>query len=103
MMLIFSDDVSSLPFVINAGLLIVNLLPLKNLDGGRFLYNLLMLKTDGADADRFLFFCEILTAAVLCVILAVSLAVFSVNASFVLFSLMIVVMTVSEIFEYKKC
>ena len=38
MMVIFIKQPQGLPFIMNAGLLIVNLLPVKSLDGGRFLY-----------------------------------------------------------------
>ena len=97
---IFSRNLSSLPFIINAGLLFVNLLPVKSLDGGRFLYNLIQLKYNSITADRILQITEILTIIMICGVLVVSFFIDSVNASFVLFSVMLVVMIATEIFEY---
>ncbi len=102
LMVIFSRNISSLPFIINAGLLFVNMLPVKSLDGGRFVYNLILMKYDGITADRALQITEIMTILLICTVLIVSFFIERVNASFVLFSVMLVVMISTEVFEYTK-
>ncbi len=101
-MVIFSRNLSSLPFIINAGLLMVNLLPVRSLDGGRFIYNLILLKCNGITADRILQITEIMIVLLICTVLVVSFFIERVNASFVLFSVMLVVMISTEVFEYAK-
>jgi hypothetical protein len=102
LMLIFSENFSSLPFIINSGLLFVNLLPVKSLDGGRFIYNLILLKHNGSTADRFLQITEIMTILLICAVLAVSFFIKKINTSFILFSVLLVVMILSEVFQYIK-
>ena len=99
MMLIFSFCMKSLPFVINTGLLIFNLLPLKNLDGGRFIYNMMLHFSDNIHAVRVLFAAECITLIFLIILLIFSLIKDFANTTFVFFVLMIVFSTLTDMFK----
>lgn len=96
MMLIFSFRVNSLPFILNTGLLLFNLLPLKNLDGGRFLYNMTLHFSDASHAISVLFAAEGITLLLLVLFLVVSLIKDFANTTFVFFVLMIVFSTLAD-------
>ena len=99
MMLIFSFRMKSLPFVINTGLLIFNLLPLKNLDGGRFIYNMMLHFSDNNHAVRVLFAAECITLIFLIILLIFSLIKDFANTTFIFFVIMIVVSTLADMFK----
>lgn len=76
---------------INFGLFFVNILPLKMLDGGRFLLNLLLTFADEETSEKIMNFTELLTLVCLIIILAVSAAEKSLNISYILFVIFLVV------------
>lgn len=89
-------DMSELPFAINTGLFVINILPVKTLDGGRFIYNFIMSVGDEEKAVKVINKLEILTASILIAVLIFSLVAGYVNTSFVLFSIFLVIIIVSE-------
>lgn len=89
-------DFTGLPFAINAGLFIVNMLPVKTLDGGRFIYNFILSVADEKKAEKVLDLLEISTAFLLIAVLVISLVTEFVNSSFVLFTVFLVIAIVSE-------
>lgn len=91
-------DITGLPFAINAGLFIINMLPVKTLDGGRFIYNLLLICSDEEKATKIINTLEIITSVILIAVLVISLITEYVNTSFVLFSVILVIIIVSECF-----
>lgn len=91
-----------LAFIINSGLFAVNMLPVKMLDGGRFLYFFLSLKTDIAKAEKILNVTEIITLAALITLLILSLVFGFVNTSFVFFSSGLVIMTAVSLVSPKR-
>ncbi len=84
-------DITGLPFAINSGLFIINMLPVKTLDGGRIVYNLMMSKTDEEKADKIINILEIITAILLIVVMIISLVSDYANTSFVFFSVTLVI------------
>ena len=99
MMLIFSSRMKSLLFIINTGLLLFNLLPLKNLDGGRFIYNMMLHFSDNIHAVRVLFAAECITLIFLIILLIFSLIKDFANTTFIFFVIMIVVSTLADMFK----
>ncbi|MBR3869163.1 MAG: hypothetical protein IKM66_07590 [Clostridia bacterium] len=88
-------DITGLPFAINTGLFIINMLPVKTLDGGRFIYNFIS-AADEEKASKVINTLEIGTALMIIAVLIVSLITGYVNTSFVLFSVFLVIIIVSE-------
>lgn len=99
MMLLFSSHRESLPFMINTGLAFFNLLPLKSLDGGRFIYNFLLYFRDNDNAVRVLFYMETATLIFLILLLVFSLIKGFTNTTFILFVLMLVLTTLTDMFK----
>ena len=97
LMLLFSFDVRGLPFLINAGLLIFNLLPLKTLDGGRFFYNIVLIYTNSVTALKVVRIAELFTAIILVFLLIFLLIAGIANATFILFVFMFVLTAVWEL------
>ena len=89
-------DMTGLPFAINSGLFIINMLPVKTLDGGRFVYNFLLASVDEENARKVMNISEIITALMLIAVLIFSLITGFVNTSFVLFAVLLVIIIVSE-------
>lgn len=89
-------DKGGLAFAINTGLFIVNMLPVKTLDGGRFVYNLLLSETDEEKADKIINTLEIFTAVMLISVMIISLVTGYVNTSFVFFSVTLVTIIVLQ-------
>lgn len=89
-------DISGLPFAVNAGLFIVNILPVKTLDGGRFFYNLMLAYADESKADRIINILEIVTAIMLVAVMITSLVTGYSNTSFVFFSVTLVIIIVLQ-------
>lgn len=83
-------DSDSLPFAINSGLFVINMLPVKTLDGGRFLYNLMLIHTNEENADRIMRIIEICTVILIISVMTISLIKGYVNTSFVFFSVTLV-------------
>lgn len=92
------DDFFVLPFNINLGLFLINMLPVKMLDGGRIIYNYALLITDEKTADKVILIFEIITEIILGAVLIISLAVGYVNTTFVFFSCNITAMIFFGIF-----
>ena len=92
--LYFCDDI---PFFINLSLLIINLLPLKSLDAGRFLYNAVLMSGDEAEALKIMNITETAVCIVLISLLIVTLCFNIINVSFIVFTVMAVVTAVSDI------
>lgn len=99
MMIVFSYDTASVPFMINTGLAVFNLLPLKSLDGGRFVYNFTLSLSDSEKADRILFCAETVTLVLLIFLLIISLTEGYANTTFILFVMMLSVTTLSEMLK----
>lgn len=89
-------DISGLPFAVNTGLFLVNILPVKTLDGGRFIYNLILSETDEEKADKTINTLEILTVVMLVAVMIISLVTGYVNTSFVFFSVTLVIIIVLQ-------
>ena len=95
-----SDNVDiSLASDINLGLLLINLLPVRTLDGGRFVNNLLLLNLDCITVGHILRLTEIAVAIILIFTLVITLIFNIVNSSFVFFVLMLEFMIVSGILK----
>lgn len=95
-------DIKSISFAINAGLFLINILPVKTLDGGRFVYYLCMMKFDEIKVIKILLFFEMLTVIFLVAVLFLSLVTGFVNTSFVMFSVLLVIMICFELFYYNS-
>ena len=89
-------DMSGLPFAVNAGLFIVNILPVKTLDGGRFINNLILSRSDSEKAVKIINSLEISTAVMLVIVLMISLVTGCENTSFVFFAVTLVVIIVLQ-------
>ena len=89
----------SLASDINLGLLLINLLPVRTLDGGRFVNNLLLLNLDCITVGHILRLTEIAVAVILIFTLVMTLIFNIVNTSFVFFVLMLEFMIVSGILK----
>lgn len=84
-------DMTGLPFAINSGLFIINILPVKTLDGGRFVHNLLLVCTAKEKADKIMNYLEVFTAIMLVLIMIISLVTGYANTSFVFFTVTLVI------------
>lgn len=91
------NDCFTLPFYINTGLFVVNILPLGNLDGGRFVKYAILELSDEEKARRILRLCEISVLVLLVSVLVLSLIFDFVNTSFVFFLVSLSIMTVSDL------
>lgn len=91
-----------LPFYINIGLGIINLLPIKTLDGGRFLYFFMLKKSDEEKAGKAVNTAEIITAVCLCFILLFSVLKNAVNTSFVFFTVSLALTVFADLAFPKK-
>ena len=89
-------DISGVPFVVNTGLFIVNILPVKTLDGGRFINNLILSHSDEDKADKIMNRLEIATAVMLVIVLIISLVTGCENTSFVFFAVTLVIIIVLQ-------
>ena len=89
-------DMSGLPFAVNAGLFIVNILPVKTLDGGRFINNLILSRSDAEKAVKIMNSLEITTVVKLVTVLILSLLTDCANTSFVFFSVTLVIIIVLQ-------
>lgn len=96
-MLIFIGDTSSLLFSVNMCLLIVNLLPVSSLDGGRLLFCLVAMLKGVASAERAVTFSGIIAAFLLCVALLMLLLSGNTNASVVIFTVIVIFSVVSDL------
>ncbi len=92
-------DVFVLPFNINIGLFLINMLPVRMLDGGRFVNNLLLLKLDEITAYKVMSYLEIAVIIVLVLLLIVMLIAHVVNTSFVFFVCSFVGITVVSLIK----
>lgn len=99
MTLIFIKQPQGLPFIMNAGLLIVNLLPVKSLDGGRFLYYFISMLLSEEKADNILKILSIVTALVLAVMLVFMLVTGFKNPSVLIFAVIMIVSVAAELFR----
>lgn len=99
MMLIFMNQPTALPFIMNAGLLVVNLLPVKSLDGGRFLYYLISMLGSEQKAENALKILSIITALALAAILVFMLVSGFKNPSVLIFAVIMIVSVTSELFR----
>lgn len=95
-MFIFVSDKDSLCFTINAGLFFINVLPVKSLDGGRFVFYLVSQFKNETAAMKVIFLLEFITIIFVIALLIMLFAANSVNSSVVLFSVILVVMIISE-------
>lgn len=78
-------EIFVLPFNINIGLALINMLPVRMLDGGRFINYLLLMRSDGCAVQKISEVFEVITALILIVILIITLILNVVNTSFVFF------------------
>ena len=88
-----------LPFLINSGLLIINLLPLRCLDAGRFLNNLIIILKDGFYAEKVMKISETVVCVCLVALLCFLLVNRIVNPSFIMLTVMLVVTTAVEMIK----
>lgn len=88
---------SELPFYINTGLLIINLLPFRSLDAGRFLYNLTVILKDEFYAEKIMNITETVVCVCLVLLLICLLLNRIVNPSFIALTVMLVVTTVTQL------
>ena len=89
----------SMAYDINLGLLLINLLPVTTLDGGRFLSNLLLIFLDYEAVRHIIIIVEIIVAVILIITLVMTLILNIVNTSFVFFVLMLEFMIVSGVLK----
>lgn len=101
-MLIFASDKDSLVFMINSGLFLINILPVKSLDGGRFIFYLVSRFKNETAAMKVIFLLEVVTILFVAVLLVVLFYVNNVNSSIVMFSVILVVMIISEYLNNKS-
>lgn len=92
-------DKSSLVFIVNSGLFFINLLPLKSLDGGRFLYSFIAMKKDEITAERVILLSELLTLCLLIISLALLLIFRYANMSISVFTVLLIVAILSDLFS----
>lgn len=93
------NDSYILPFYINIGLFIVNMLPMSSLDGGRFLRYMLLEVADEEMARKVTKICESAVLVILVTVLVFSLVFDFVNTSFVFFVLSLSIMTVFDLMK----
>ena len=96
-LLIFIRDTSSLLFSVNLCLLLVNLLPVSSLDGGRLLYCLTATLKGVNAAERAVTVSGIVTAFILCVILVLLILSGNTNASVVIFAVIVIFSVASDL------
>lgn len=96
-MLLHYDESFVVPFAVNTGLMLINLLPVKSLDGGRFLHSFLLMKTDMHKADAILQKTETITILFLAVIMVASVALEKTNTSFVFFCIALCALIVRDL------
>ena len=89
--------ISETALIINTGLLIVNMLPVKSLDGGRFVYSLLSVFIDEKRTELIMNILAIITAFIHVSVMILSLVAGFVNTSFVLFTGFLVLVIISEL------
>lgn len=90
-------DISQTALIINTGLFVVNMMPVKSLDGGRFISGLLSVFLDEKRVIVIMNILAIVTAVVLILIMILSLVTGFVNTSFVLFAVFLVLVIISEL------
>ena len=90
-------DISQTALIINTGLFVVNMMPVKSLDGGRFISGLLSVFLDEKRVIVIMNILAIVTAVVLILIMILSLVTGFVNTSFVLFTVFLVLVIISEL------
>lgn len=88
------NEMFILPFNINLGLFFINMLPIRTLDGGRFLSSLMLIFFDEDKVRRISVITEIVVALFLIAVLILSLVFNVVNTSFVFFVICLVTMIV---------
>ena len=88
-----------LPFYINAGLLVINLLPLRSLDAGRFINNLIIIRKDELHAEKIMNITETVVCICLVLLLICLLINRIVNPSFIALTVMLVVTTVVQLLK----
>ena len=93
------NEIFSLPFNINLGLFLINMLPVRTLDGGRFLNCLLLKFLDEEKAQRTSVLAESSVVLLLIAVLILTLIFGVVNTSFVFFALSLVCMTVFSLIK----
>lgn len=86
-----------LPFLINTGLLMINLLPLRNLDAGRLLNNLIIIFKDELHAEKVMNVSETIVCILIISVLIISLIKGIINPSFIVFAVIIVITTVTQL------
>lgn len=96
-MLVFSSDASSTAFFVNAGLLIVNLLPLSTLDGGRLLFCFTAMLKDSHSSEKAVTVSGIVTAVVLSIVLVLLLFSGNTNASVIIFAVIAIFSVISDL------
>ncbi len=87
----------SLPFIINSGLFFINILPVKTLDGGRFIYNLISEKKDENSAAKAIMMLETITAVILAVISVLCIISDVSNTSVIFFLLLLIFALVADL------
>lgn len=90
-------DISETALFVNTGLFIVNMMPVKSLDGGRFAYGLLSVFLDEKRVMLIMNILAIITAVILIFVMILSLVTGFMNTSFVLFSVFLVLIIISEL------
>ena len=95
------NNFSEISFNINLGLLLINLLPVVMLDGGRFIKYLLLNFLSESDVERILCFIEFVVLIVLICILSAALFYNLATDYFVFFVLCLVGMTVFDMLNHR--
>ena len=90
-------DISKIALIINTGLFVVNMMPVKCLDGGRFIYGLLSVFLEEKRVMLIMNILLIVTAVVLIFIMILSLITGFVNVSFVLFTVFLALIIISDL------
>lgn len=96
------NEIFILPFNINSGLFIINLLPVRILDGGRFIKNLLLVFYDEARVYRIMLSAELITSVFLVFVLIFTLITDIVNTSYIFFVSALVIIIVLGIIKGEK-
>lgn len=85
----FFKDASSVAFAANTGLFVINMLPVRTLDGGRFLFNFICLAKNEVTAQKVISVLEMLTVIFLVCVMLFTLFNGVFNESFVMFTLIL--------------
>ncbi|MBQ8210468.1 MAG: hypothetical protein IJZ35_07805 [Clostridia bacterium] len=96
-----SSDMFILPFNINVGLFIINMLPVRMLDGGRFLNYLLLSFYDEDKVNAISNFVEMLVSIELIIVLICTLCLDIINTSFIFFVIFFICVVVVNILAKK--